>query len=78
MTQPIATARRYHVRLAEHVHGGRIVAEASFEAAGVAFAEDWSHAEPDAEIRVIVRDEDSGEERCYRIDLADGETAPCG
>ena len=37
-----------------------------------------THPEADADVAVIVRDEDSGEERCFRIELSDGEAAPCG
>jgi hypothetical protein len=72
------TERRFNVRLRDH-HGARHVIEASFEAAGVAFAEEWApHPDTGGEVAVIVRDEESGEERCYRIDLGAGDAAPCG
>jgi len=77
-TRTAGIDRRFHVRLAEHAHGGRVLAEASFEAAGALFAEEWApHPESGAVVTVIVRDAESGEERCYRIDLDDGAATPC-
>jgi hypothetical protein len=68
---------RFHVRLAEHVHGGRVLAEATFEAAAVAFAEEWAPHPESGMLVLVVRDEYSGEERCFRIDLEGGIAAPC-
>lgn len=75
MTQ---TDRRFSVHARhEDRHRARVVVEPSFEAAAVAYAEDLLHpAEP--EISLIVRDLDSGHERCFRIDLETGEAAACG
>ncbi len=51
----------------------------SFEAAALAFVEDW-HPAPDDEgdVSVLVRDQATGREQCFRIDVGTGETAPCG
>ena len=80
MTTLSDPARRYSVRVlrAEPRHG-QVVAEASFEAAAVAYVEDFPLS-PDhgAEISLIVRDIESGREHCFRVDLETGETAPCG
>jgi hypothetical protein len=74
-------ARRFSVH-ARHVdsHHARVVEEASFEAAAVAYVEDFSLVTEDEgpEIRVIVRDLANGHEHCFRIDLETGEAAPCG
>lgn len=71
--------RRFSVH-ARDVHGRhRIVEETSFEAAAVAYVEDFHPpVDDDNEISVIVRDLDSGGEHCFRIDLDSGEAAPCG
>ena len=76
----MTTTRRFNVRLRDqNAHGGRVLTEASHEAAGVAFAEDWApHPETGADVAVIVRDLESGEERCFHIDLAAGDAEPCG
>lgn len=81
MPQAASVARRFSVR-ARHVdsHHARVVEEASFEAAAVAYVEDFSLVAEDEgpEISVIVRDLASGHEHCFRIDLETGEAAPCG
>ena len=58
---------------AHEVHG------ASFEEAALAFVEDW-HPAPDGggDVSLIVRDQQTGREQCFRIDLETGDTAPCG
>jgi hypothetical protein len=59
-------------------HRARIVDEPSFEAAALAYVEDWPHTiDDDPEVRVIVRDLESGHEHCFRIDLDTGETGDC-
>ena len=71
---------------ARHSHGhhdGRSIDEPSPEAAALAYIEDFAHDADVAEngdetVAVIVRDDDTGREQCFRIDLATGETAPCG
>jgi len=59
-------------------HHARTVSEQTFEAAAVAYVEDLHALGDDAEISVIVRDVASGREHCFRIDLENGEAAPCG
>jgi len=56
----------------------RVFAEASFEAAAIAFIDDYAPA-PDAggEIAVHVLDLESGLEHCFRIDLETGAATPC-
>jgi hypothetical protein len=74
-----ATLRRFIVR-ARHLEGhhARTLEEVSFEAAAVAYLEDLHAPGETEEVSVIVRDLASGHEHCFRIDLASGETAPCG
>ncbi len=67
---------RVHARHLD-AHHGRLVAEPSFEAAAVAYVEDL-HDLPAGDLRVIVREVESGHEHCFLIDLATGETTPCG
>ncbi len=80
-TQEAAAPRRFSV-CARHVdrHHARIVEEASFEAAAVAYVEDFAVPADDEnhELSVVVRDLEDGREHCFRIDLDTGETAPCG
>jgi hypothetical protein len=74
-------SRRFSVH-ARHVdsHHARVVEEPSFEAAAVAYVEDYNLAtdDDDHEISVIVRDLADGHEHCFKIDLDTGQTAPCG
>jgi hypothetical protein len=72
-----ANDRQFSVH-ARHVdsHHARVVSEPSFEAAAVAYVEDF-HPAGD-EVSVIVRDLHTGQEHCFRIDLDTGEAAPCG
>ena len=60
-----------------HARHVRAFDEATPEAAALAYLEDVAHA-PDAAIAIVVRDEDTGREQCFRVDLATGETRPCG
>lgn len=79
MTPDTPPARRFSV-CARHVglHYARLVEESSFEAAAVAYVEDFGpDVTGDADISVIVRDVDSGREHCFRIDLDTGDAAPC-
>jgi Family of unknown function (DUF5961) len=68
---------RVHPRHQAGVHA-RLVAEVSFEAAAVAFVEDFAPA-PDTgtQVAIQVLDLDSGVEHCFRIDLETGAAAPC-
>ena len=79
MTQAAGETRPFSVH-ARHVdsHHARVVHEASFEAAAVAYVEDLHPPlADDNEISVIVRELATGHEHCFRIDLESGETAPC-
>ena len=77
---PASKTKEFRVR-ARHIdhHHGRLVREASFEAAAVAYLEDFPHAPDDGqEVSVIVHEVASGHEHCFRVDLETGETEPCG
>lgn len=79
MTQSAQT-RRFRVH-ARHIdaHHARVVQEASFEAAAVAYAEDLHLPTEDGDVvSLIVRDLQTGHEHCFTVDLASGETAACG
>ena len=80
MTQVAEETRQFSVH-ARHVdsHQARVLEETSFEAAAVAYVEDFHPSlGDDNEISVIVRELGTGHEHCFRIDLESGETAPCG
>ncbi len=80
MTPDPTQPRRFSVH-ARHVdaHHARVLEEASFEAAAVAFIEAFHPPMTDAhEISVIVRELGTGHEHCFRIDLDTGAAAPCG
>jgi hypothetical protein len=80
MTHVPSESRRFSVH-ARHVgsHHARVVEEASFEAAAVAYAEDFHLPLTDEqEISVIVRELETGREHCFRIDLDSGGAALCG
>jgi len=64
-----------HGRDEDRHHARRVLAR-GFKAAAVAWLEDADFAEP--QISVVVRDVDGGHERCFRIDVASGETSACG
>lgn len=71
--------RRFSVH-ARHIdaHHSRTIEENSFEAAAVAYVEDFHPTvTDDPDIAVIVREIASGHEHCFRIDLETGEAAPC-
>ena len=79
MTSAAQDTHRFSVH-ARHVerHHGRVLEERSFEAAAVAYVEDFGPAPAEGvAMSVIVRDLDDGHERCFTIDLETGETAPC-
>jgi hypothetical protein len=80
VTQAAPKTRPFRVH-ARHVdsHHARVLDEASFEAAAVAFVEDFHPPlTEEHEISVIVRDLGSGHEHCFRIDLDTGESELCG
>ena len=77
----VTTEARHFSVHARHLdrHHARVLQEASFESAAVAYVEDFHPAATEGnEISVIVREVVTGVEHCFRIDLASGETAPCG
>jgi hypothetical protein len=67
------TARALHL----HGHHARSIDEASPEAAAIAYVEDFAHDADEDALSIIVRDEDTGREQCFRVDLHTGDTAPC-
>ena len=66
-----------HARQMDHPHA-HLVTEPSFEAAAVAYLEDFHPLGEASEISVVVRELESGREHCFRVDLLTGETTPCG
>jgi hypothetical protein len=75
------TSDERHFRVHSHHQAGahaRVVAEVSFEAAAVAFVEDFAPA-PDegTEVAIHVLELDTGVEHCFRIDLETGAASPC-
>ncbi len=72
------TAARFTVRPRPGCFA-RPVDEASPEAAVAAYVEDFAHdADEDETLTLIVRDETTGREQCFRVDLATGATGVCG
>ncbi|PIB90658.1 DUF5961 family protein [Caulobacter sp. FWC2] len=72
------TARALHL----HGHHARLIDETSPEAAAVAYVEDFAHDIPNSDaggggLAILVRDEDTGSEQCFRVDLETGETEAC-
>ena len=68
--------RAFHVALRDGPGGGLVVEAASFEAAAIACLERDAPDEA-GEAVVIVRDAETGQEHCFRIDLGTGATEPC-
>ncbi len=71
---------RVHARDVD-AHHARLVEESSFEAAAVAYVEDFDLVVPitdDHEISVIVREVHTGHEHCFKINLDTGQPVPCG
>jgi hypothetical protein len=80
MTQVTGETRQFSVH-ARHVdsHHARLVEEASFEAAAVAYVEDFHPPMTEEDgISIIVREVGTGHQHCFHVDLGSGETAPCG
>jgi len=78
MPTPQNDPRKFCVHAADFGHTSRVVEEASFEAAAVAYAEDYPVAVGESDdLRVIVQDLASGHEHCFLINLESGSTAPC-
>jgi hypothetical protein len=74
-----ADDRRFSVHgQADAPSRGRLVTGAGFEDAALRFVEEFHPAaDADDAVSLIVEDCDSGERRCFTIDLATGETEPC-
>jgi hypothetical protein len=71
--------RRFSVHAqSEGRHRSEIIYGEAHEAAAIGFVEQHTPSlDEDDHVSVIVHDCDSGQERCFRIDLGTGETAPC-
>ncbi len=79
MTQAASRSRRFSVHARHVAHTARILEEASFEAAAVAYVEEFHpRMTDDHAMSVVVREVTTGHEHCFRIDLETGEAAPCG
>lgn len=75
---PDTQTYRVHARH-DDGHRGHVIDAVSFEDAAVAFVELWHPpVDADGDVSVIVRQTTSGQEHCFRIDLDNGEAAPCG
>ena len=62
-------------------HHARLVQEPSFEAAVVAYLEDFDLAlgvVGGHEMNIIVYEVETGHEHCFRVDLDTGNATPCG
>ena len=81
MPETVDSQRRFSVH-ARHVdsHHARIIQEATFEAAAVAYVEKYSLPVGTGlhELSVVVRELGTGHEHCFKIDLDSGQAAPCG
>ena len=82
MTQVTGEIHQFSVH-ARHVdsHHARVLEETSFEAAAIAYLEDFHLQLPigeDNEISVIVREVGTGHQHCFRVDLDSGDISPCG
>jgi hypothetical protein len=67
-----------HARNVDY-HHARLVEEGSFEAAAVAYVEDFHPpVGDDNEISIIVREVGTGHQHCFSIDLESGNASPCG
>ncbi len=82
MSNNAESTRRFRV-CACHAghHHARFVEETSFEAAAVAYLEQFDLSAPiddQVALRVIVHDVQTGREHCFKLDLDTGETIPCG
>jgi hypothetical protein len=76
MTHTTELARRFRVRSpAIEDHHGYVVREASFAAAAIAYVEDRGTGA--GETMVVVHDLDTGQEHCFRIDLATSHVTSC-
>ena len=71
-------SRRFSVHVRHASHHSRILEEATFEAAAVAYVEHFhSPIGTQNEVRIVVRDVENGHEHCFQIDLEGGAPAAC-
>lgn len=56
---------------------GRRIPAASFEEAALSFLDAYGSQDEGDEVALMVEDCESGERRCFRVDLATGATAAC-
>ncbi len=76
--EPHSSHRFYvHARDEARSHAHFVAGAESLQDAALRFAEHWSGPAPDGEVRLIAFDGDTGEERCFCIDLDAGEAEPC-
>ena len=80
MSTDTSTVRPFRVH-ARHIerHHARVIHEPTFEAAAVAYVEDFAGAPAEGdEISIVVHDIESGREHCFRVNLETGQTKACG
>lgn len=78
MPETADTPRFYAHASSEGSGRGHLVKDAvSFEDAAIRFAEDRLDAAADGEVRVIVRDPETGEQHCFCVDVGDETAEPC-
>ena len=81
MDHAAESTRRFKVHArGVDAHHARFVHETSFEAAAIAYLEDFDLSEPastTSEVRVIVNEVATGHQHCFTLDLDSGETSPC-
>jgi hypothetical protein len=81
MPRSVKQLRQFSVH-ARHLDArrDRVIEEVSFEAAAIAYVEDFALPTDDIDhqLSVIVRDLVHGDEHCFMIDLDTGAAKPCG
>lgn len=74
---PARSGRRFSVHGATGAPSrSHLILAASIEDAALRFLEDWG-VDDEGEAQVMVEDCETGERRCFRVDLASGEQRPC-
>ena len=76
-SKPAAHRFYVHARDEARSHAHFVAGAESLQDAALRFAEHWGAPAPDGEVRLIAFDGDTGEERCFCIDLDAGEAGPC-
>jgi hypothetical protein len=79
MSPPSDPAQRFFAHASSEGPGrGHLVAGAStFEDAAMRFVEDRLDAEEDGQVKVIVRDAETGEQHCFCVDVGEETAQPC-